>query len=89
MTVGYPIVGIIKRSRLTSFGTSYTSPTWASIMNRIVEERIRAGKGPVGFVNPVLYKNAEAMNDVIHGGNGVCKEDDGFECAPGWDPVSA
>jgi tripeptidyl-peptidase-1 len=53
----------------------------------INEERIAAGKGPVGFVNPVLYANPGAMNDIVTGSNpGAGTE--GFECMEGWDPVT-
>lgn len=35
-------------------GTSASTPVFAAIINRINEERIAAGKGTVGFVNPTL-----------------------------------
>lgn len=35
-------------------GTSASAPVFASLINRINEERIAGGKGTVGFVNPVL-----------------------------------
>jgi len=35
--------------------TSFSAPIWASILTLINEKRSQAGKGPVGFVNPVLY----------------------------------
>jgi tripeptidyl-peptidase I len=37
-----------------SGGTSASTPIFASIINRINEERIAKGKGPVGFLNPTL-----------------------------------
>ena len=40
-------------------GTSCSAPTWASIFTLINEKRTQAGKGPVGFVNPVLYEHPE------------------------------
>lgn len=69
-------------------GTSFATPIVASIFNRIIEERLRVGKGPLGFVNPVLYQHPETLTDVTTGGNGVCSPADGFECARGWDPVT-
>ena len=56
-----------------SGGTSASSPIFASLVNRIVEERIRAGKGPVGFINPVLYKNPQVLNDITNGTNPGCE----------------
>jgi tripeptidyl-peptidase I len=68
-------------------GTSASAPIVASLFSLINEERIAAGKGPVGFVNPVLYANPGAMNDIVTGSNtGAGTE--GFECVEGWDSVT-
>jgi tripeptidyl-peptidase-1 len=40
----------------TFFGTSLASPIFGSVLTLLNEERTVAGKGPVGFVNPVLYE---------------------------------
>lgn len=40
----------------TFFGTSLSSPIFGSILTLINEERTAVGKGPVGFVNVVLYE---------------------------------
>jgi len=40
----------------TYFGTSLSSPIFGSILTLLNEERTAIGKGPVGFVNPVLYE---------------------------------
>ncbi|GMF81013.1 unnamed protein product [Aspergillus oryzae] len=40
------------------------------------------GKGPVGFINPVLYKNPSVLNDITNGTNPGCGTD-GFSTAPG------
>jgi len=45
-------------------GTSASAPIFASIITLINEERIAAGKGPVGFLNPTLYANPGAFTDV-------------------------
>jgi subtilase family serine protease len=37
------------------YGTSLAAPLWASVITLLNEERTAAGKGPVGFINPVLY----------------------------------
>lgn len=50
-------------------GTSMSTPLTASIVNLIDEARLKAGKTPVGFINPALYKApADIFNDVT-GGN--------------------
>jgi tripeptidyl-peptidase I len=53
----------------------------------INEKRIAAGKGPVGFINPVLYENPGALNDITTGKNPGCGTN-GFSAVPGWDPVT-
>ena len=68
-------------------GTSASTPIFASIINRINEERLAVGKNPVGFVNPTLYANPWALNDITNGTNPGCGTV-GFSAVPGWDPVS-
>lgn len=69
-------------------GTSAAAPIVASIVNRIIDERIAAGKsGPVGFLNPVFYANPDAFNDITNGTNSGCNTV-GFSAVPGWDPAS-
>ncbi|GAB7355963.1 hypothetical protein MBLNU459_g6595t1 [Dothideomycetes sp. NU459] len=68
-------------------GTSASSPIFASIINRIVEARLAAGKGPLGFVNPVLYANPWVLNDITNGTNPGCGTS-GFAAVKGWDPVT-
>ncbi|KAI9667642.1 MAG: hypothetical protein M1821_000459 [Bathelium mastoideum] len=70
-----------------SGGTSQATPIFASIINRIVEERIRKGKGALGFLNPALYNNPSMFNDITNGSNPACNTL-GFSTAPGWDPVT-
>ena len=53
-------------------GTSASTPIFASIVNRINEERIAVGKKPVGFVNPVLYSHPGVLNDITCGTNPGC-----------------
>ena len=68
-------------------GTSASAPIFASILTRINGERAATGKRSLGFVNPVLYQNAAAFNDVVNGTNPGCGTV-GFKAAAGWDPVT-
>jgi Predicted protease len=68
-------------------GTSASAPVFASILTRINEERLAAGKSTVGFVNPVLYAHPEAFFDITKGDNPGCGTN-GFSAAVGWDPVT-
>jgi kumamolisin len=56
-------------------GTSAVAPLWAALIARINSLKGAAA----GFVNPTLYANAGAFNDVTQGDNGD------FAAAPGWD----
>lgn len=68
-------------------GTSASTPLFAGIVTLLNEARMDAGKGPVGFLNPVMYAHPEAFNDITVGGNPGCGTP-GFQCQPGWDPVT-
>ncbi|KAJ6086305.1 hypothetical protein N7486_010586 [Penicillium sp. IBT 16267x] len=92
---GYPDVSavgdnviIYNKGLPTSIGgTSASAPVFASILTRINEERLAAGKSTVGFVNPTLYANPNAFFDITTGNNSGCGTA-GFYAAEGWDPVT-
>jgi tripeptidyl-peptidase-1 len=69
------------------FGTSLAAPLWNAIITLINQERALIGKKPVGFINPVLYKNTAALTDITLGSNPNCGTS-GFSAVPGWDPVT-
>merc|ERR1712070_450450 len=73
-------------------GTSASSPAFAGLISLINEARLNAGKPAMGFLNPFLYKNEDAFTDVTVGsdkiGRGGQQLPYGYECAPGWDPVT-
>jgi subtilase family serine protease len=64
------------------FGTSAVAPTVGSITFLINEQRIKAKKSVVGFINPVLYANPTALHDITSGGNAGCGTS-GFTAVPG------
>ena len=63
------------------------TPIFAAIVNRINEERLTIGKGPVGFISPVLYANPGVLNDIKNGSNPGCGTN-GFDAVEGWDPLT-
>lgn len=96
---GYPDISAIGQDGLIwvrgfpaiDSGTSMSAPIIGAIINRINEERLKIGKGPVGFVNPVLYKYPEMFNDIVLGGisNDAYKcNGKAFNASSGWDPVT-
>ncbi|KAI1327012.1 peptidase S8/S53 domain-containing protein [Xylariaceae sp. FL0255] len=70
-----------------SGGTSAATPIFASIVNRLNNERLFAGKGPIGFINPTLYAHPEVLNDITNGTNIGCNVT-GFPAVKGWDPAT-
>lgn len=70
-------------------GTSCSSPLVAGYF-----AKLSGAHGPLGFVNPLLYKMpSSSFNDITVGDN-ICTEDGcsssckGYKCATGWDPVT-
>lgn len=97
LTVGSNIAIWNQDKYVQESGTSASAPIVAALFNRIIEERIRVGKrGPIGLVNPTLYKNPQVLNDIKTGNNGLCSrhfkllfgKEYGWNCTEGWDPVT-
>ncbi|KAL5329892.1 hypothetical protein ACEPPN_003412 [Leptodophora sp. 'Broadleaf-Isolate-01'] len=86
-SVGDNIVIFNKGAPTLIGGTSASAPIFASILNRINEERIAAGKSTVGFVNPTLYAHPQVLHDITIGNNPGCNTN-GFAASNGWDPVT-
>jgi tripeptidyl-peptidase-1 len=92
---GYPDVALAAQDYVTGLdsgfeafsGTSASAPTFGAMIALINGERLKAGKGTVGFVNPVLYAHPEVFQDVVEGKNPGCGTD-GFSAVKGWDPVT-
>lgn len=68
-------------------GTSASAPIIGGVISLINEQRKNDGKSTVGFINPVLYANPSALNDITSGDNPGCSTN-GFAAVPGWDPVT-
>ena len=66
-------------------GTSAASPTAAAIFALLNEERLSKGGKPLGFLNPWIYQNADAFNDVTEGNNSGGGPHGGFPAVKGWD----
>ncbi|KAI1178412.1 subtilisin-like protein [Nemania sp. FL0916] len=84
-------------------GTSCSAPAFAGIVGLLNDARLRAHKPVLGFLNPLLYSNSHALNDITLGGSTGCDGRGRFMGAPngspvipyaswnataGWDPVS-
>ena len=70
-------------------GTSAASPVFASLISMINSKRLKNGKGPLGFVNPLLYKLKKGVgNDIVNGMNQSSSCSQGFKAIEGWDPAT-
>ncbi|KAF6823411.1 tripeptidyl peptidase precursor [Colletotrichum plurivorum] len=78
----------------TQKGTSASTPFVASMIALANDKRMRKGKAPLGFLNPLLYsdKVRAAIDDVKSGSSGSCPKGDqvesGWEATSGWDPAT-
>lgn len=69
-------------------GTSAACPVTAGMFARINAERSASGKPPMGFLNPFLYQNPDAFNDVTHGSITGATGVKGFAALEGWDAAT-
>ena len=70
-------------------GTSASTPTVAGIISLLNDARFHNNKPSMGFLNPFLYQQYEALYDVTTGCHEGClAHDRGFCATTGWDPVT-
>ncbi|KAI1823255.1 peptidase S8/S53 domain-containing protein [Xylaria intraflava] len=92
---GFPDVSVASENFITGLdggfmaftGTSAAAPTFGAMITLINGERIKAGKGPVGFLNSIMYANPDMFDDIVEGNVGGCGQT-GFKAVAGWDPAS-
>jgi len=70
---GYQV--LVDGSQTVVGGTSAVAPLWAALIARINASQNK----PVGYLNPLLYRQTPAFHDITQGNNG------GYDAAPGWD----
>ncbi|KAF9077940.1 peptidase S8/S53 domain-containing protein [Rhodocollybia butyracea] len=68
-------------------GTSCASPTVAGIVALLNDFKLARDNTTLGFLNPLLYANPTALNDIVTGTNAGCGTE-GFSAGTGWDPVT-
>ncbi|KAJ6538121.1 family S53 protease [Mycena capillaripes] len=68
---------------------AYSSIIFGSIVALLTNERMAAGRPPLGFLNPLIYQNPQGFNDLKTGSSFGCTgETPGFNSTAGWDPVT-
>ena len=80
------------------YGTSASAPVVAGFFSNINAVRLAAGKGSLGWVNPLLYTDPSAfVNDITSGKNNCGAQNatgyyyccnQGFAAVAGWDPTT-
>ena len=93
---GYPDVSILASAyqimtggkQKSVYGTSASAPVFGSMIARINDARLKAGKSSVGFINPVVYANPEIFNDIVLGSNSGCGVNEAFRAVEGWDAAT-
>jgi len=69
-------------------GTSCASPTAAGVIGLLNDLRLQNGKATLGFLNPLLYQNSDALFDVTTGSSSGCMFGKGWPATKGWDAVT-
>ena len=74
-------------------GTSASCPVAAGFFTNINAARLAVGKGPIGWVNPVLYAKASSFINDVTSGNNKCPNfgppcSEGYYATKGWDPTT-
>ncbi|KAF5392196.1 hypothetical protein D9757_001522 [Collybiopsis confluens] len=69
-------------------GTSCSGPIFASMVALVNDRLIAAGRPPLGFLNPFLYKNPQIFTDITGGLPNAGCSTGGFNATIGWDPIS-
>ena len=89
--LGGPVDGYCVNQGRNAFagvaGTSAACPVTAAVFAKLNDLRSQAGKPALGFLNPWIYKHADAFNDVTSGVNSGGHKH-GFKATTGWDPAT-
>ncbi|KAF9063695.1 family S53 protease [Rhodocollybia butyracea] len=86
---GWAVDVIWEGELIQQYGTSCSTPIFASIIALINDRLLAAGNPVLGFLNPFLYANPSAFFDITSGQNIGCDSNvDGFSASTGWDAIS-
>jgi kumamolisin len=65
-------------------GTSWSAPVWAGFCALINEARVKAGKTPLPFLNPLIYPlRTKCFRDITSGSNGAYHAVSGYDLVTG------
>merc|ERR1712151_1078667 len=69
-------------------GTSCATPTAGGLFSLLNDVRLQNGKSSLGFLNPLIYANTDAFNDITTGSSSGCLFSEGWPAKTGWDAVT-
>lgn len=73
----------VNNNQTLSGGTSAAVPVFSSVIALLNDARLRAGKQPLGFLNPWLYAvGFKGLTDITSGGSVGCNGINGQSGAP-------
>ena len=84
---GNPYCVAVGKSFSGVAGTSASCPVVAGVFAKLNDLRLSKGGKPLGFLNPFIYQNADAFNDVTQGVN-KANGKYGFTAVKGWDAAT-
>lgn len=79
---------VVNGNTFSVAGTSCATPAAAGIFSLLNDLRMHAGKSSLGFLNPLIYENAAAFNDITTGASYGCGSSNGWPATAGWDAVT-
>jgi len=65
--MGNNVAIVVNQTVSLAAGTSCSTPIFASLIALLNDELVAAGMSPLGFLNPFIYANADAFNDMTTG----------------------
>lgn len=75
---------VLQGKHLQYGGTSWSAPICAGFCALINDARHRAGKQPISFLNPLIYRRAQTcFRDITTGSNGAYHATQGFDLVTG------
>jgi tripeptidyl-peptidase I len=98
--LGYNYAVVLGGQTYQESGTSASAPVFAGMITLVNDARMSAGKAPLGYITPSLYKlavsNPSIFNDITSGENNCCAGQPGqqiccqygFTAIQGWDPLT-
>lgn len=88
---GHDFVFVDRGINKSFSGTSASAPVFAGVVALLNAARKSQNRPPLGFLNPWLYQNQDALADITEGGSERCsnlKTKASWNCTGGWDPVT-